>query len=173
MLQLHLKLSRWIIQSTSLAYKLTGRTLPEYLKAHSSRALSTSAAFHRRVELPLICCAAPWSTPSTFVKHYHLDIRAKNDAAFGLPSTVTSHHPVSELASHPIVCIHRDHEEERLPTCNHGSLSGPLWIHTSRPSSPLFITLSSLNRSLTAADSFRNWGDFGWAEHTLHGGTSH
>ena len=76
-------LARWIVQTVSLAYELTGKTPTEPLKAHSTRALFTSTAFQRGIEIPHICHEAMWSNPSTFVTHYHLDVWAKKDAAFG------------------------------------------------------------------------------------------
>ena len=76
-------IARWIVQTISLAYNLSGKSPPEHLTAHSTRALSTSAAFQRGTEVPDICRATTWSTLSTFVKHYRLDVRARQDAAFG------------------------------------------------------------------------------------------
>ena len=76
-------ISRWIVQTISLVYELTSKTPPEHLKAHSTRALSASTAFQCGVKLLHICHAVTWSTPSTFVRHYHLDVRAQNDAGFG------------------------------------------------------------------------------------------
>ncbi|XP_078239075.1 12S rRNA N(4)-cytidine methyltransferase METTL15 isoform X1 [Pogona vitticeps] len=76
-------IARWIVQSISLAYSLSEKTPPQHLTAHSARALSTSTAFHCGTEVPDICHAATWSTPATFVKHYWLDVRACQDAAFG------------------------------------------------------------------------------------------
>ena len=75
--------SRWIVSAITLAYDLAGKTLPEVLKAHSTRVLATSTALLRGVEVPDICRAATWSTPSTFVTQYHLDVRAKKEASFG------------------------------------------------------------------------------------------
>ena len=75
-------ISRCIVYTISLAYKLLGKSPPEHRKAHSTRALSTSVAFQHGTEIPDICRAATWSTPSTFVNHYQLDLRARQNASF-------------------------------------------------------------------------------------------
>ena len=75
--------SRWIVQLIHLAYQLAKKPLPEGLKAHSTRAVSTSTALFKGVQLQNICKAATWATPLTFARHYRLDVRAKNDAVFG------------------------------------------------------------------------------------------
>ena len=76
-------ISRWIVSTISLAYRLSGKSPPDHLTAHSTRAFSTSVAFHRGTDIPDICHAATWSTPSTFIRHYRLDVRVRHYASFG------------------------------------------------------------------------------------------
>lgn len=50
-----------------------------------------------------------------------------NLGKIGLHTIMTTHQLVSELATHPLVCIHGDHEEkEQVTYCNYDSLSGSL-----------------------------------------------
>ncbi|XP_067326085.1 uncharacterized protein [Anolis sagrei] len=77
------RLSSWVVSVIKLAYHKSGRELPNGVKGHSTRAVSTTAAFWKGVPLDAICRAATWSTPSTFVTNYKLDLMAKKDAEFG------------------------------------------------------------------------------------------
>ena len=56
---------------------LVGKSLPEVLKAHSTRAVASSTAWLHGIELSDICQSVTWSTPLTFATHYRLDVRAK------------------------------------------------------------------------------------------------
>lgn len=76
-------ISKWIVHAIHLTYELARTPLPVPVKAHSTRALSTSMAFMRGVAIPDICRAATWLAPSTFVNHYRLDVHAKGDSLFG------------------------------------------------------------------------------------------
>ncbi|KAJ7335336.1 hypothetical protein JRQ81_013277 [Phrynocephalus forsythii] len=76
-------ISRWIVETIHLAYRLSGTPLPVTPKGHSTRAIASSSAFLKGVPLLDICRAATWSTPSTFAQHYKLDIRARAETAFG------------------------------------------------------------------------------------------
>ena len=76
-------ISRWIVSTIGLAYQLQGKDPPEGLRAHSTRAMVTSTALLSGVDIPEICKAATWSTTSTFITHYRLDLWAKKDTAFG------------------------------------------------------------------------------------------
>ncbi|XP_069827928.1 uncharacterized protein [Dendropsophus ebraccatus] len=53
------------------------------LKAHSTRAVSTSWAEKGDVSLEQICKAATWSSPHTFFRHYRLDLSSTSDISFG------------------------------------------------------------------------------------------
>lgn len=56
---------------------------PEGIKAHSTRAVATSQAEWAGASPEQICRAATWSSFSTFVKHYRLDLLSAKDQAFG------------------------------------------------------------------------------------------
>ncbi|XP_078233695.1 uncharacterized protein LOC144583561 [Pogona vitticeps] len=76
-------LSRWLVSTISLAYQLTHRTPPDGLRAHSTRAVASSTALLRGIDVPDICRTATWSNVSTFVAHYRLDLRARKETSFG------------------------------------------------------------------------------------------
>ena len=76
-------LSRWLVSTISLAYELMHKDPPEGLRAHSTRAVASSTALLRGIDVPDICRTATWSNISTFVDHYRLDVRAKKEASFG------------------------------------------------------------------------------------------
>ena len=67
-------LSSWIVEAIRLAYTRAGSEVPEALKAHSTRGVSTSWALSKGVSIAEICAAANWSSPSTFATYYHLDV---------------------------------------------------------------------------------------------------
>nr|XP_020662122.1 inactive rhomboid protein 2 [Pogona vitticeps] len=75
--------TRWLVSTISLAYELQNKPLPEDLRAHSTRAVATSTALLRGVDIQDISRAATWYNVSTFVTHYRLDLRAKNETKFG------------------------------------------------------------------------------------------
>lgn len=76
-------LAGWIKGTISLSYELACKPLPRVVQAHATRAIVTLTAFLHGVLLHEVCAAATWSSPSTFVSHYALDVRAHCDAAFG------------------------------------------------------------------------------------------
>lgn len=84
-------LSRWIVEAIRLAYTGAGATAPEGLRAHSTRAVSTSWAVTRGVPIQEVCMAANWSSPSTFVAFYNLDVSASTVAHTVLGVANTSH----------------------------------------------------------------------------------
>ncbi|KAJ7312143.1 hypothetical protein JRQ81_006487 [Phrynocephalus forsythii] len=75
--------SHWIVTTVKLAYKLAKRPLPTAIRAHSTRAIASSAAFLRGIPVEEICNAAMWSTPTTFVKHNRMDARMRSSTTFG------------------------------------------------------------------------------------------
>ena len=77
------RLSKWIGQCILLSYQLAGLDPPIAVKAHSTRAMSTSMAFQRGISIPDIRKAATWAKPETFIQHYRLDLRARADCSFG------------------------------------------------------------------------------------------
>ncbi|XP_073427930.1 uncharacterized protein [Dendrobates tinctorius] len=76
-------IARWVREAIILAYSSAGRAVPEGLKAHSTRAMATSWAERVDASIDQICKAATWSSPSTFFRHYRLDLSATSDLTFG------------------------------------------------------------------------------------------
>ena len=137
-------ISRWIVSTITLAYGPAGKAPPEALKAQSTRGdFNCLIAWRWHFgHLPRSCMVHTVHLSNTRLS----GPQSQEGCEFwkgcaNFIAGVTGHLPVSELASHPFVCIHRAHEEERLLTCSHISSSGPLWIHRPRPSSLLSITL--------------------------------
>uniref|UniRef100_A0A803K726 Small ubiquitin-related modifier 3 n=2 Tax=Xenopus TaxID=8353 RepID=A0A803K726_XENTR len=75
--------SRWIVSCIVFAYQLAGREVPKDLKAHSTRAMATSWAAAAKAPPEAICRAARWSSATTFVRHYKLDVFQSQEARFG------------------------------------------------------------------------------------------
>lgn len=76
-------IARWLRLAISQAYVVGGLEPPEGIKAHSTRAVATSQAEWAGASPEQICRAATWSSFSTFVKHYRLDLLSAKDQAFG------------------------------------------------------------------------------------------
>ncbi|XP_068094727.1 uncharacterized protein [Hyperolius riggenbachi] len=76
-------IARWIKQTITMAYQLQGKEVPQLIKAHSTRAVSTSWAERAGVSVEQICRAATWSNKNTFVKHYRLNFDSSRDLIFG------------------------------------------------------------------------------------------
>ncbi|XP_071989492.1 uncharacterized protein [Engystomops pustulosus] len=76
-------IARWLKLAISTCYTMQGKEVPTNLKAHSTRAMSTSWAEKRGASLEQICKAATWASPSTFIKHYRLDLPCSQDLSFG------------------------------------------------------------------------------------------
>lgn len=76
-------IARWIRQAIQLAYQVSGMESPIGLKAHSTRALSTSWAEFHEASVEQICRAATWSSRNTFFRHYRLDLSDSSSLAFG------------------------------------------------------------------------------------------
>ncbi len=68
-------MSHWIVEAISLAYEARGLTSPLGLHAHSTRAVASSQALFKGSLLDDVCAAAGWSSPTTFIKFYSLDVR--------------------------------------------------------------------------------------------------
>ncbi|KAM4748700.1 F-box only protein 7 [Rhinophrynus dorsalis] len=83
-------IARWITECIKLAYSEAGQQAPKNLKAHSTRAISTSWAKKAEASPSDICKAATWSSISTFIKHYHLDVQSSVDAKYGRKGEVNS-----------------------------------------------------------------------------------
>ncbi|XP_071983916.1 uncharacterized protein [Engystomops pustulosus] len=76
-------IGRWITDTIKECYKIKGVPLPLSVKAHSTRAMSTSWAEKGGASIEEICKATTWSTNVTFAKHYRLNVLAAKDLAFG------------------------------------------------------------------------------------------
>ena len=73
-------LLRWIVEAIKVACESSGAPVPESLRAHSTRGVSTSWALSRGASVHEICEAANWSSPMTFVTFYCLDVPASSVA---------------------------------------------------------------------------------------------
>ena len=68
------RLSHWIVEAISVAYSSRGPSLPQGVKAHSTRGMVASWALFKGISVSDICAAASWSSPHTFVRFYRLDV---------------------------------------------------------------------------------------------------
>ncbi len=66
----------------SLAYEACGFTSPLALRAHSTGPVASSQTFLKESSMEDVCAAAGWSTPSTFIKFYCLDVRMAPGSRF-------------------------------------------------------------------------------------------
>ena len=67
-------LSCWVVEAVGTAYMSSGAPVPEALRAHSTRGVSTSWPQAKGASSQEIWESANWSSPSTFVAFYHLDV---------------------------------------------------------------------------------------------------
>lgn len=70
------RLSHWIVEAITLAYSSKGLESPVGLRAHSTRGMATSWALFKGVSIQKVCAAACWSSPTTFMRFYRLDVTA-------------------------------------------------------------------------------------------------
>ncbi len=75
-------ISGWIVSMIKWAYNKEGLGLPS-VKAHSTRAMSTSWALYNKSSMDQVLKAADWRSTRTFAKHYGLDLWSKADGVFG------------------------------------------------------------------------------------------
>lgn len=68
------RLAHWVRGGIVAAYEARGRPPPAVVRAHSTRGVSTSVALCRGVTVSDICQAASWSSASTFVRSYLMDM---------------------------------------------------------------------------------------------------
>ncbi|KAK7910458.1 hypothetical protein WMY93_015142 [Mugilogobius chulae] len=68
------RLAHWICRAVHMAYEAQGQLPPAGLRAHSTRSVAASTALLRGVSVEDICLAASWSSSSTFVQSYLLDV---------------------------------------------------------------------------------------------------
>ncbi|XP_071975450.1 uncharacterized protein [Engystomops pustulosus] len=76
-------IARWLRLAIASCYDLQKIQIPSGIRAHSTRAMSTSWAERRVASLDQICRAATWSSSTTFSKHYRLDLHLSKDLSFG------------------------------------------------------------------------------------------
>ncbi|XP_042315264.1 uncharacterized protein LOC121926389 [Sceloporus undulatus] len=77
------RFSKWVSNTIYLCYELAGVPAPVRVRAHATRAEAASSAFLMGIPLEDVCRAATWSQPLTFIRHYRLDSRDRQRAAFG------------------------------------------------------------------------------------------
>ncbi|CAM4610191.1 unnamed protein product [Leuciscus chuanchicus] len=68
------RLSRWIVDAISLAYTSVGQVCPIGIKAHSTRGMASSWDWSSGFPIQDICAAASWSSPSTFMRFYNMEV---------------------------------------------------------------------------------------------------
>ncbi len=68
------RLSHWVREVIVHAYANAGHELPASVRCHSVRAVATSWAALRGVQLSDIFDAVTWKTPSTFARFYRLNV---------------------------------------------------------------------------------------------------
>ena len=75
------RLSHWVVDVITHAYKGGGHPLPSGVRCHSTRAVSTSWAALRGVPLEDICDAASWTSPCTFSRFYRVNVATPHPLA--------------------------------------------------------------------------------------------
>jgi hypothetical protein len=74
-------ISRWVRKGIELAYKALKKKLPKGIRAHSTRAVSTTWAQYNNSSLRDICDTASWGHSSTFTKFYQLNLAGGESSA--------------------------------------------------------------------------------------------
>lgn len=68
------RLAHWVCQAIRVAYEVQGRPVPSGVRAHSTRGVAASTALFHGTSIEEVCMAASWSSSSTFVRSYLLDV---------------------------------------------------------------------------------------------------
>ncbi|CAN2388502.1 hypothetical protein PRIEUP_LOCUS16448 [Pristimantis euphronides] len=76
-------IARWMKSAIQRTYQSQNLVPPSGIKAHSTRAVSTSWAEKAEASVDQICKAATWRNIHTFYKHYRLDLNNVYDLSFG------------------------------------------------------------------------------------------
>uniref|UniRef100_A0A6I8SDM4 Core-binding (CB) domain-containing protein n=1 Tax=Xenopus tropicalis TaxID=8364 RepID=A0A6I8SDM4_XENTR len=76
-------IARWLVETIHTAYDRKNVPRPFAVKAHSTRAQSTSWALQNLATADQICRAATWVSPNTFIRFYKLNVYASQPAVFG------------------------------------------------------------------------------------------
>ncbi len=85
------RLSHWVVEAITHAYKSSGCPLPSGVRCHSTRSISTSWAALKGVPLSDIFAAATWSSTNTFSQYYRINVAASDTLETAVllgPSTV-------------------------------------------------------------------------------------
>ncbi|KAK2828053.1 hypothetical protein Q5P01_019087 [Channa striata] len=67
------RLSHWLCDAITQAYVSAGKEPPQNMRAHSTRAVSSSTALFNGMSVDDICAAASWASPCPFVRFYLRD----------------------------------------------------------------------------------------------------
>lgn len=76
-------IGRWIRMAITEAYASQNQVNPPNLKAHSTCSIATFWPGNAGASIEQICQAAIWSSDSTFVKHYRIDLVSAPGLTFG------------------------------------------------------------------------------------------
>jgi hypothetical protein len=68
------RLSHWIVDTITTAYRLAGRPVLGSVVPHSTRGVAASWALLRGVPLADICAAASWASSCTFARYYWVNV---------------------------------------------------------------------------------------------------
>ncbi len=63
-----MEVSKWVVETFSLAYESSGQPSPMAVRSHSTRSVAASMALISGVALQEVCDAAVWSSPHTFIR---------------------------------------------------------------------------------------------------------
>lgn len=86
------RLSHWIVEAISIAYKSKALDLHDGVHAHSTRGLTTSWVLFEGIPVEDICAAADWASLHT-LRFYRLDTSAATVAWSLLTLGVSGHGP--------------------------------------------------------------------------------
>lgn len=68
------RLAHWVCRAIRTAYEAQGLPAPSCVRAHSTRGVAASTALFHGSSIEEVCLAASWSSSSTFVQSYLLDV---------------------------------------------------------------------------------------------------
>ena len=74
-------IAKWIVSTIESAYRHFDRCVPQGIRAHSTRKVSTSLAALSGISIADVCRAATWSSSYVFAKHYRLDVVPQDEVS--------------------------------------------------------------------------------------------
>jgi hypothetical protein len=74
-------ISRWVRRCIEVSYHKLGKELQGPVTAHSTRGMATTWAKFNNVSMDVICDTAAWGQPSTFTRHYQLNLAGAEPSA--------------------------------------------------------------------------------------------